>query len=202
VTTATKAKAPKAPDLLAEVDRLERAWREAEAKAKDAGTKHAQAFNRHTELADQRRRLAHREPHLVDHLGQPNPDITDNPVKAIDAEIAKLGDVNDLLARRDHARRLTEAAKQDWAGLVAEHFTEIVSALEPEAEAKVAAVQAAGEQLAAAVNDWLLMHARAVELTTAVAHVDGRSVPDNGGPTKLKQDAEALTLPLPLPRLP
>jgi hypothetical protein len=200
--TKTPPKAPKARNPLTELDQLEQAWREAETRAGEASSKHAEAFNGHRELADQRRRLAHGDPNLVDHLGNPNPDIENNPIRQLDTEAEKLGDVADLQARKDHARRLADAEKGRWSAYVSDNFTEIVHALEPEAEAKVAAVRAAGEQLAAAAADWLGFHARSVELTTPVAWINAQSVPDNGGPTKLKEGAEGLTLPLPLPRLP
>lgn len=45
------------------------------------------------ELQTQRRRLAARNPGLVDHRDQPIGDVESNPVAAIDAQIEKLADV-------------------------------------------------------------------------------------------------------------
>jgi hypothetical protein len=125
--------------------------------------------------------------------------VADNAVAKIDKKIEQLGDLADLGARVEHARRLEGAAKRAWEAFIAQNFRAVVASITPEAKAMSAAIRAAGDQLAAALDDWLRMHGRSVGLTVPVAGIDGRSVPDPGPIVGLKRSVENLDVPPPLP---
>ncbi len=146
--TATKAK-PKSE--LTELGRFEAKWAKAAEEAKALGREHHTKVTRAQELGDQRQRLTHRQPGLVDHHQQPLASIKDNPVVQLDRETEALGDLADLGAQVEHARQLERVAKQDVQAYVAEHYTAILEALEAEgdrhAEALNAAIATVAEEL-------------------------------------------------------
>ncbi len=148
MTTATKAK-PKSE--LTELERFEARWAKAAEEAKALGHEHHTKLTRARELGDQRQRLTHRQPGLVDHHQQPLATINDNPVVQLDRETEALGDLADLGAQVEHARQLERVAKQDVQAYVAEHYTAILEALEAEgdrhAEALNAAIATVAEEL-------------------------------------------------------
>ena len=97
------------------------------------------------ELESRRRRIVHRSPGEVDHLGQPMD--PKGEVAQIDKQIASFGDLADLEARATHASRLADRAMHDVRGHAAAFFAEILGELRPEGVARVEAVQAALAQL-------------------------------------------------------
>lgn len=151
MTTATKAR-PKA-SALADLEQLESDWAEAKRTRSELGAELKAKHEEQRALFDRRQHLIHREPGLVDHLG--NPLEADNVIAAIDSQLGKLGDLDDLNARYAHAQRLEEAAKQATHAHVAEHFDRIVDELRPQAEAAVAEVQAKAAALAEAADAYL-----------------------------------------------
>src|SRR5687768_15244492 len=120
MTTKTQPKT----DILAELAKVEKRWAEAAAEASRLGTEHHTKVTRFRELQDERRRLIYREPGLVDHLGAPLG--ADNPIGKIDQEIARLGDLEDSQAKRQHAEELERVAKQDAYAYFAENFSAIM----------------------------------------------------------------------------
>lgn len=152
VTTATR----KRTDPLAELEARERAHAEAKAHASELGSEFGAVSRQLAALQDQRRRLVFHQPGLVDHHGQPNPDVDDNPVAAVDTQIAELGHVEDLHARMLHARQLEQSAKQAADDYTAAHLDELLAVLEPaavDASAEVARAMAQlGEAGAAYLN--------------------------------------------------
>ena len=147
MTTATKAK-PKSE--LTELERFEARWAKAAEEAKALGREHHTKLTRARELGDQRQRLTHRQPGLVDHHQQPLATINDNPVVQLDRETEALGDLADLRAQVDRtpARACSQTGRQAY---VAEHYTAILEALEAEgdrhAEALNAAIATVAEEL-------------------------------------------------------
>ena len=145
MTTATKTR-PKA-DSLAELQARERAHSEAKAHASELGSEWGAKSREYEALQDHRRRLVYRNPALVDHHGNADPDVEDNPVAAIDAQVAGLGDLGDLQARVHHARRLEQSAKQAADDFTCAHLDELFAAAVPEAEAMSAEVARVMAQL-------------------------------------------------------
>ncbi len=102
---ATKAK-PNIEDGLSEREqKLSEASAAADRLARELGgkLKEAQA------LIDQRRQLVHHQPELVTHTGEPTS--KSNEVAGIDRELRKLGDLEDLRAQAEHARRPPTSAQ-------------------------------------------------------------------------------------------
>ena len=141
----TTAKTRPKADPLAEIEAREKAWADAKAEASRLGSEWGAKARELEALHDQRRRLIDPRlgnPGLVDHNHAPNPDVKDNPVAAIDAQVAELGDLGDLQARVHHARRIEQSAKQAKDDYAAAHLDELRAAIEPDAEAAVAGVVA------------------------------------------------------------
>jgi hypothetical protein len=160
MTTATRSR-PKT-DVLAGLAEREDAWATAKAEASKLGSELGLKTREGEALVDQRRRLAHHEPGLVDHQGNPNPAVKDNPVAAIDSQLTALGDLVDLRARVEHARALEERAKQSAQDFTCSHLDEILVELEPDGQVLVAeVVRVMGEMHVAAAD--LLNMARRVE---------------------------------------
>ena len=156
MTTATKTR-PKA-NPLAELEARERAHAEAKATASELGSEWGAKVREYEALQDDRRRLVFRDPTLIDHHGNPAAD--DNPVAAIDAQIAELGDLPDLEARVHHARQIEQSAKQAKDDYTASHLDELLAALEPDAEAASAEVARAMAELGEAASAYLNMARR------------------------------------------
>jgi hypothetical protein len=156
MTTATKPKT----DVLAGLAEREEAWADAKAEASQLGSELGLKTRDGEGLVDQRRRLVHHEPGLVDHQGNPNPAVKDNPVAAVDEQLTALGDLVDLRARVEHARALEERAKQSAHDFTASHFDEILGELEPQAEALVGDIVGCMAALADASNAYLNMARR------------------------------------------
>lgn len=156
MTTATKART----DVLAALAEREQVWDQAKAEASRIGSELGVKARQAEALVDERRRLVHHEPGLTDHQGNPNPAVKDNPVAAVDKQLTALGDLVDLRAQYDHARKLEERAKQAANDFTAAHLDEILSALEPEANATVAEVARCMAELAEASGAYLGMAGR------------------------------------------
>jgi len=142
MTTATKQKG----GVLAELKQLEAAWADAERHARAASVEHYSTLNRARELVDERQRVAHRDPTLVDHQG--NPAEPGNPIAKLDAQLGELGDLEELAARARHAAEVAAKCKADAYAFIGPNFERIVEALHDEAVARRAAVQAAATALA------------------------------------------------------
>lgn len=75
----------------------------------------------------------------------------------VDEQLAALGDLADLRARMEHARRLEERAKQATQDFTASHFDELMVELQPQAEATVSEVVRCMAALHEASNAYLNM---------------------------------------------
>lgn len=148
--TATKSKTR---DVLAELERLEGAWADAEQRASAISREHSATLNQAREIVDRRRAAAHRDPELVDHNG--NPAEPGNAIAKLDAELGKLGNLEELGAKVVHARSIAEKRKAEALAFQGANFEQIVEALEPEAESHRDAVQAAAVALADASDRYL-----------------------------------------------
>jgi hypothetical protein len=148
-------------------------------------------------LADQRRRLVHRDPELVDHLGVPvGPD---NPAGEIDKQIAALGDLDDLGRRVEHARQIERSAKQSWGDFVASHYPELIEASKPEAEAVANSANEAARALAEELNRYLEFHSRIAGYTHPVQGITTHVVPGLQEAVDLRRVAESVDLKPPIP---
>jgi hypothetical protein len=148
MTTATKPRT----DVLASLAEREETWAAAKAEADRIGTELGVKARQAEALVDERRRLVHHEPGLTDHQGNPNPGVKDNPVAEVDSQLTALGDLVDLRAQYDHARRLEERAKQSAEDYTAAHLDAILAALQPDADALVAEASGAYLGMAGRVN--------------------------------------------------
>jgi hypothetical protein len=80
-------------------------------------------------LHDERDRLVARDPELVDHRGAGVDE--DGPIAAIDKKIAGARDLKDLIARHDHALRITGAKRQSLEDWRRHHAADLRQALLP-----------------------------------------------------------------------
>lgn len=150
MTTATRK-----PTVLAELEKYEERWQAAADGASQASRTFAEKHAKALALLDQARAAAHRDPELIDHQG--NPVDPKNEVGKLHGEIAKLGDLADLQARAEHARKIEEKAKREAHAFIAENYDAIVEALEPEAETIKRAVQERAQALAEVADSYLGM---------------------------------------------
>jgi hypothetical protein len=139
--TATKSK----PAPLERVKQAEVAWLGTRDAATAAGREHSETANRARALEDQRRKVVHQHPELVNHRHEPVD--TENPVAKIDAELAKL-DVADAELKYRHCQELERVARQRFQDLVRAHGPAVEEARREEGEklgaewdAKAAALQ-------------------------------------------------------------
>ena len=130
-TAPSKPKATKKKSALENLLALEEARDTAKEEASRIGSEYHAKFQQFRGLHDRRHQLAHREPRLIDHQGQPAE--PGNAIAEIDEEIAALGDLNDLQARVEHARKVEDKAKEDVTAYAARSFYAIVAELKPEA---------------------------------------------------------------------
>jgi len=172
MTTATATKA----DPLAQLEQLEQTHAEAKAEADKIGREAYAKQRRASELTEERRRLVHRSPGLVDHRDQPLASIKSNPIAAIDAEIEKLGDLADEAAKAAHAGRLAARAEADIRGHVSEHFAAIVAAELPTREAEAEDVRNLAASLIAGLDRYVGGNQRSTHLCHLVGD-QGRSLP-------------------------
>jgi hypothetical protein len=166
MTTATKPRT----DVLASLAEREETWAAAKAEADRIGTELGVKARQAEALVDERRRLVHHEPGLTDHQGNPNPGVKDNPVAEVDSQLTALGDLVDLRAQYDHARRLEERAKQSAEDYTAAHLDAILAALQPDADALVAEVARRMAELAEASGAYLGMAGRVNALKATDRH--------------------------------
>jgi hypothetical protein len=194
--TATRAK----PSVLEGLKDREQKWAKAQADASALARDHGAKIRRAQELNDERGRLIHRDPSLVDHLGVPvGPD---NPVGEIDKKIAALGDVEDLWRQVEHARRLEESAKQSWDDFVASHFWELIEAHWPAGEAIANSANEAARVLVEELNRYLEFHSRIAGFTHPLPNVTTHIVPGLEAAANFLKVAESIDLQPPLPELP
>jgi hypothetical protein len=130
MTTATPTR--RKADPLTELHRREQAIEKARKQDRRDGRDLANKVQRSRELHDERRRLIHREPGLVDHLG--NPVDKKNPIAEIDREIASLGDLTEAQAKYEHAKALLVRAEQSLRDYVAAHIEAILDGTRPESQ--------------------------------------------------------------------
>ncbi len=89
------------------------------------------------ELTNQRRRLAHRNPGLVDHTGSPVGG-DENPVAVLDAELKKLANVDDLYAKAGHTARLEQVADAKVREFIEVHGIELLAEFNEQEEGAAA----------------------------------------------------------------
>ena len=178
MTTATRSRTK--ANALAGLDEREQVWQAAKLEAGQLASELGAKSREAEALLTERGRLVHRDPGLVDHQGNPNPDVKDNPVAKVDGQLGKLGklgDLQDLRARMDHARKLEESAKQATHDYTASHLDEILAALGPQAEATVAEITRCMGELAEASRAYLGLAQRVNSLKGTVRERQHLRVP-------------------------
>ncbi|MEK6327590.1 MAG: hypothetical protein AABM66_08745 [Actinomycetota bacterium] len=195
MTTATRSK-----DVLAQLKAVEKRWADAQAEASRLGTEHHQKVQRFRELHDERHRLIHREPSLVDHTGQPVK--ADNPVGQIDQAIADLGDPEDSQARSQHADELARVAKEEAHQFFAENFWSIMDCLRSDGERAQTAVDQRIAATAEAVDAYLHFVQRLQAYTVPMQGITTHLIPGLDQASALKRELENWTLPVPVPDTP
>jgi hypothetical protein len=196
MATATRTK----PNVRAEFDEREAKYAKARAKASELGSDFGIKLRRARELHDERRRLAHKDPSLVDHTGAPVSE--DNPVAAVDREIQELGDLEDLNQRAEHARKLEQSAKQSLDDYTATHFWELMEAFEAEARAVADSTNEAAKGLAQELHRYLRFHQRIAGLTAPVQGITAHVVPGLDAVSNYLRVVESIDLPPPVPESP
>lgn len=197
--TVVEKEKPKTPKgVLDELRTREAAWAKAEDESRRLSSEHGEKVRRYEALTDERRRLANREPALVDHRGAPSE--SGNTIAKIDEAIAELGDLSDLAARAQHAQNLAGRAKQSATDYAAAHFNEVVEALQPEAEAIVAEVRERAEALTESAESYLGLVQRVEGLRHGDRTLHGIRVPgldEGAGLVRLMRGWRDTALPLP-----
>ncbi len=196
--TATATRKPPKHTALRELEELEQAQAEAAEEASTLGREHGKTARQLQALHDERRRLIFREPGLADHNHRPLDSIKQNPVAALDKQLAEVGDLAELEAKRDHARELERVARQRVETFVAAHLAAILAALAPEGAARAEAVQAQIQALSEDTEAYLDFHRRVSGIVAAVRG-DTRSVPGLDAIAELRRQLQAWQGGLPNP---
>ena len=151
------------------------------------------------QLTDERVELVNRQPELVDHRHAPVDEA--NAVADVDRRLAELGDLGDLAARVEHARRLEQSARQRFEDLVRNNRDELHASRVPEGEALVDAYREAGATLVAVAEQLLGFAQRSQEIEAICGFARERRVPIDEASRRLREAREiaASTPPVPLP---
>lgn len=187
-----------AKEALKSFQTAEREHTEAAARANEAGRILKAERERAIELSNQRNGLADREPRLILHTNEANPEIEGNPIIAIDEELAKI-DLADLQARLDHARKLEAKAKLDLDALIFASYSRLEEALAPEAEAAQEKALAALREAEASLEEFAGWHRRFIHLASQAPGLDGRTVRGMEHIGQLQRALRDPALPSPIP---
>jgi hypothetical protein len=185
------------PSVLDGLKERQQKWDKAQADASALGTEHGTKVKAAQALADERRRLVHRNPVLVDHLGAPvGPD---NPVGEIDKKLAELGDLQDLWAQVQHARKIAESARQSRDDFVVSHYSELLEAKRPEAEAVANSANQAAKPLVEELKRYLEFHGEIASYTVPVQGITTHVVPGLEAAVGFLKVVEGIDLQPPIP---
>ena len=187
-----------AKEALRNFQAAEQEHTEAAALTNQASRTLKQQKDRAIELSDQRRQLADRDPKLILHTNEPNPEIEGNPLIAIDAELAKI-DLADLEARLEHARKLEAKAKGDLDALIFASYSRLEEALAPEAEAAQDKALAALREAEASLEEFAGWHRRFIQLASHAPGLEARSVRGIEHVAALQKALRDPALPSPIP---
>lgn len=199
MATATESKPKLTPaTALAEFEKRQKLWDDAEQNVSDLSRELADLLTRTRQLHDERRKLAHRSPDLVNHLGHPVGK-ADNPIREIDKALNALDDLGEAQAKVDHARALANSKKQATADYAAAHAPLIRDGRRAQREeltvATNAAIAAARDHVAAYLNA-----NKGEQGFSALAGRNPREVPGYEHSADLTRILNGFTdLPVPLP---
>jgi hypothetical protein len=198
MTTPTKPKLTPAK-ALAEFLKREAAWGEGEAEVRRRSRELADALTRSRALHDERRKLIHRNPQLVNHLDEPIG--RDNPITAIDREMKQIGDLPEFEAKAAHAKRLATSAKQAAADYIAAHYPLVIEGRREEAERVTANANEKLAETRTAAAEYLGL-VQSLIGWTVLAQRNPRDVPHLDGAAELSRLLKGWALQPPLPELP
>ena len=187
-----------AKEALRNLQAVEAEHTKAAEAANEASRTEKEATDRAIALSDQRNALADKEPRLILHTNEPNPEIEDNPLIPIDAELAEI-DLQDLHARTEHARKLEAKAKADLDAVIFSSYPRLEEGLAPEAEASrekaIDALNAANE----ALEEFAGWHHRFTHLAAQAPGLEARSVRGIEHVAALQKALRDPALPSPIP---
>jgi hypothetical protein len=188
-------------DALRELERLERIWQEAAARAKDLGREHFDARKRLFGHLDERGLLYERGHRMEREPDEYHPDGSprrkDSAAGRLQAEIDKVPDPAVLAQEVEHARRLERNAKQAVDEHVAEHLDEILDGLRAEAEALAARVNAGLRESLPELDSYIGFVGR-VSTLVAVAGREPRTIRGLDEAADLRRTLEHAELPAPI----
>lgn len=183
---------------LAEFKRREESWGEAEQAHRDVSRLFADKVARSRQLHEERRKLIHRNPQLVDHLDAPIGE--SNPIHPIDRELEQVGDLGEFQAKVAHAQRLATSAKQAAADFIAAHYPLVIEGRRQEAEHVAATVNERVAEARAAAADYLEL-VKSLTGWTVLAQRNPREVPHLDAAVALGRALDGWELPPPLPEV-
>jgi hypothetical protein len=188
MATTTTPKPKSARSVLVDLERREAEVAELEAKARDLGSESQSARNQIKVLNEERRKLIHREPALVDHRGRPTETIADNAILDVDKKLNACADAADLEAQHLHARQVADRAEQSVRDWTKSRTDALAEALAPMLRQHHTEAQARLDEAAEAVSGYSALARRFEVLTgqrlSAVEHLSGlhRLLKRNGVP--------------------
>jgi chromosome segregation ATPase len=190
-------------DVLTELTAREQKAESARAEANAAGVKLSEERSKVEALQGELRRLYSENPEDFDHLRQPVKPSSE--AGKIAKQLEKL-DLEDVHARSLHASQVSTSADQALRDYAAAHYTELLEAIEPQAEAAADEVQRCGQALNAAAQQYMGIAQRIDGWRNAAARRDRRNKDlqrarsvgiEKGG--ELMRQAAQFTEPIPSP---
>jgi hypothetical protein len=169
-------KPPKeAVKALKELQRLEADAVKADAKAREVSGQLTRARAEHDEINRRRYLLLEDRPELETPTGAPAE--AGNDLDLLEKQRAKIGDLNDLQAAYNHARKIENRCNQRITEYIAQHYPQLVDAFRPEAEAAAQQFAEAVETAKQAAYHYRGIKQRAEGLTGPVQGITTRVVP-------------------------
>ena len=188
----------KPANALSQLEALEREVEKARADRSAKGVATKQASDQYRSLAGERERLIKRDPSLVDHNGGP---ISANAVTKVDKAILSLGDLNDLAAQYEHAKKHEAAARSNIDEHIRANYAELAEDVRPGGEQVVAEVAETVAAAREALDHYIAYYQRSAGLTAPIQGITTHVVPGIDSASHLRRvlaDLENLPVPAPV----
>lgn len=150
MTTATKT-----TSALVELEQLERERDNARTRSRQLSREESDLRDRLRALLEERAGLIYQEPTLVDHAGQPAD--KSNAVAKLDAEIAKVPDLDEAIAKARHAQAVADREEQRVAAFRSANGDRLVADIAPAAREQASQVNDAFDVLREKLDEHLHM---------------------------------------------